>query len=199
MCFHSKQTKKAKEVSNRFEAEIEDLDNFPVSDHFIGFEYPKTPIITNEDIHLVQNVSWGLHPNWAPDDWNRNYTLNARIETLSEKPSFKNIQDNRCIIIVDGFYEWQQYYGQKVKYEIGHNNELFALAGLYDEHEGIKSYTIITTEAQGIMKEIHNTKLRMPYAFIELDKMHSWLQGNDVPTFYDFSAIQLDDKQGVLF
>lgn len=49
------------------------------------------------------------------------------------------------------------------------------------------------------MKEIHNTKLRMPYAFTELDKMHSWLQGNDVPCFYDFSTIQLDDKHGVLF
>ena len=86
-----------------------------------------------------------------------------------------------------------------MKYEIGNHNELFALAGLYDDHEGVKSYSIITTEAQGIMKEIHNTKLRMPYAFTELDKMHSWLKGNDVPCFYEFSTIQLYNKQGVLF
>ncbi len=199
MCFHSKQTKKAKEVANRFEAEIEDLDDFSISDHFVGFEHPKTPIITNENIELVQNVSWGLIPHWADESWNRNYTLNARLETINEKPSFKNIVDNRCIVIVDGFYEWQHYYGQKIQYEIGHNNELFALAGLFDEHDGKKTYTIITTEAKGIMRDIHNTKLRMPYAFTELDKMHQWLLGNEVPCFYDFSTIQLDNKQGVLF
>ncbi|MGY6649493.1 SOS response-associated peptidase [Wenyingzhuangia sp. IMCC45574] len=199
MCFHSKQTKKAKEVENRFEAEIEDLDNFLTSEHINAFNFPKTPVITNENVEIIQNISWGLIPNWS-NDWNRTYTLNARIETLEEKPSFKGILENRCIIITNGFYEWKDIgLKKKVKYEIGFNNELFGFAGLWDLKDGIKTYTIITTEAKGIMREIHNTKLRMPYAFNELNKMRKWLLGHEIENNFDFSTINLEPEQTFLF
>jgi len=125
---------------------------------------------------------------WADDSWNRNYTLNARIETLDKKPSFKNIVNNRCLIIVNGFYEWQHVGSSKIKYEIGFNNELFALAGLYDHWADTKTYTVVTTEAQGVMKEIHNTKLRMPFALYSQNEMSAWLHGEKVLPRADFTT-----------
>lgn len=199
MCYNTKQSRKANEAQNWFKAKIKDPDNFPVSELFNGFEHPICSIITSHTPHLIENAVWGLKPSWATDNWNNNYTLNARIETLQEKPAFKEITNNRCLIIANGFYEWQNYYGQKIKYELGIGGEFFALAGLYDENDNRKSFSIITTEAKGIMKEIHNTKLRMPFAINNLEEMHFWLKGEPVRPFEDFTTIQLDSKYETLF
>ena len=199
MCFHSKQTKKAKQIENRFKAKFEAIKSFTPTNHYNGFEFPKTPVITNEDEKTIQMMEWGLVPNWADTDWNRTYTLNARIETINEKPSFKDSIDKRCIILVDGFYEWQHIGKQKVKYEIGFDNELFAFAGLFSENESNKSYSIITTEAKGIMREIHNTKLRMPIALKDDDEISNWLNNNEVNPRFDFTAITKDSFQQSLF
>lgn len=200
MCFHSKQSKKAQTIEKRFNAKFENAKLFQPTDHYNGFEYPKTPIITNENSNIIQMVEWGLVPSWAETDWKRNYTLNARIETLDEKPSFKNIQQNRCIILVDGFYEWKKEGNKKYKYEIGVKNELFAFAGLFDVNKGKKSYTIITTEAKGIMREIHNTKLRMPVSLTNAEDYNNWLNGNEINPFFNFSVNPLENnKQRSLF
>ena len=137
-------------------------------------------------------LNWGLLPNWANEDWNKTYTLNARIETIHEKASFKGIQNNRCIVLVNGFYEWKKVGASKHKYEINVKDEPFAFAGLYDEYKGLKTYTIITTEAQGIMREIHNTKLRMPLTLTKEEDYHNWLNGKEVRPFYDFNTIALE-------
>lgn len=166
---------------------------------FKAFDFPKTPIITNKDPKLIQLYQWGLIPNWADADWNRNYTLNARIETLDEKRSFKNIVDNRCLILVNGFYEWQHINNSKIKHEIGFNDELFALAGLYDENNNQKTYTVITTEAKGVMQTIHNTKLRMPFALNDQSDMQAWLHGDDIKPVYNFTTIPDLYQQKTLF
>ena len=199
MCFHSKQSKTAQQIENRFDAKFEDIKLFQPSSHYNGFEFPKTPIITKEDASTIQMINWGLKPAWAKENFDRKNTLNARLETLKEKPSFKNILENRCIILVNGFYEWKHIGKQKIKYEIGFNEELFAFAGLYDLHEDIKTYTIITTEAKGIMQEIHNTKLRIPYSLTTDKDFNDWLNGKEIAPKYGFSAIQLDPIQGTLF
>lgn len=188
MCYQTKITKKKEEIQRQFDAQISGLDEFDPSEVIKAFDFPKTPVITDEDPKLIQLYQWGLIPYWADENWNRQYTLNARIETLEEKPSFKNITNNRCLIIVNGFYEWQHINGSKIKYDIGFNNELFALAGLYDHWADTKTYTVVTTEAQGVMREIHNTKLRMPFALYDQDEMHAWLNGNDVKPRYDFTT-----------
>ena len=194
MCFFFKQTEEAQALENRFNAKIKDKENFSTSSYFNGFTYPKTPIITNENTEIIQLVNWGLMPYWAKQDWNKSYTLNARIETLTEKPSFKNIIQNRCIVIVNGFYEWQHRGKTKTKYEIGFDNELFAFAGLFDINNGYKSYTIITTEAKGIMREIHNSKLRMPVSLKSDKQMHNWLNGNKEFGNWEFTAKILAKK-----
>jgi len=188
MCYQTKITKKKEEMQRQFDARITGLDEFDPSDVIKAFDFPRTPVITDEDEHLIQLYQWGLIPYWADASWNRNYTLNARIETLETKPSFKNIVNNRCLILVNGFYEWQHVGSSKLKYEIGFNNELFALAGLYDHWAETRTYTVVTTEARGLMREIHNTKLRMPVALYSQDEMRAWLQGQEVKPRYDFTT-----------
>ncbi|HHE64757.1 MAG TPA: hypothetical protein ENL09_01925, partial [Bacteroidetes bacterium] len=70
---------------------------------------------------------------------------------IEEKKSFKNIVDNRCLILVNGFYEWQHVNNSNIKYLLGFNDELFALAGLYDRIRGENTYNIMTTAAKGSM------------------------------------------------
>ena len=107
MCYQTRLTKKKEEIQNRYHVDLDDLMHIEDFELNKAFDYPKTPIITNEQPHKISLYNWGLVPKWADDTSFRHYTLNARIETLDEKPSFKDVIQNRCLIIADGFYEWQ--------------------------------------------------------------------------------------------
>lgn len=188
MCFHSKLSKSAQELQNRFKAKIENEALFTPT-IYNGFQFPTTPVITNKQPDKIQFYSWGLIPFWAKDDSIKKNTLNARIETIHEKPSFRNSVNNRCLILADGFYEWQWLDDkgkQKQKYELTlPDNELFAFAGLYSEWtdkstgEIINTYTILTTEANELMCKIHNTKKRMP-VIVSADNEQTWLNGQQL-------------------
>lgn len=194
MCYNTKISKKAAEIQRWADIGFPLAKEFRPSNQINGFSFPQTPVITNERDE-IQLLNWGLYAYNRSDSPN---LLNARIETLNEKESFKNITKNRCLIIVDGFYEWKHVGKQKVKHEIGFNNQLFALAGIYDSKDNYKSYAIITTEAKGIMRNIHTTKLRMPIAFKTKEKMQNWLGGSAVKEDYDFTYVS-DAFQGSLF
>lgn len=184
MCFHTKLTKSEEELQKRFDAKLEpaNASNFGL---FNGFTHPKTPIITHNEMQKIQWFEWGLIPHWAKDEAIQKNTLNARVETLREKPSFKDVLHQRCLVLADGFYEWQWLDAkgkQKRKYEIGlPNQELFAFAGLWsswtDKNTGEirQTYTIITTEANELMSRIHNTKKRMPI-ILAASHEKDWLQ-----------------------
>lgn len=197
MCFHSKQSKSAQELKNRFKAKFTDELLFTPSD-YNGFSYPKTPVITNINPENIEFFSWGLMPSWAKDISARSYTLNARIETIHEKPSFKYCLNQRCLILVDGFYEWQwldKTGKKKQKYLITlPDKEAFAFAGLYntwvDKSTGeiFNTYTILTTEAKGLMSEIHNSKHRMPIILNPLDEQN-WL--SNTLKFPEFKEVKL--------
>lgn len=184
MCFHSKQTKLALEVENRFNAKIDRLSEFKSQKYVNGFEFPKTPVIIDEHPDVITHFSWGLIPSWAKDPEIRKYTLNAKIETLNEKPSFRNSINKRCLVIANGFYEWQWQDAKgksKIKYEIGlSEEELFAFAGIYSEWinqytgEIVNTYALLTTEANAFMAKIHNSKKRMPVILKKEDEQ-SWL------------------------
>lgn len=199
MCYQTKITKKKEELERSFQARAMGMDDFEPGEVFKAFDYPRTPVITKDDPELIQLFQWGLVPNWAGSDWNRNYTLNARIETLDEKRSFSGITGNRCLILINGFYEWQHINGNKIKYEIGFNDELFVLGGLYDHSDGSNTYTVVTTEAKGIMREIHNTKLRMPFSMKSKQSMEAWLAGDFPSPDYDFTTVPELYRQARLF
>ncbi len=186
MCFHSKQSKSAQELQNRFKATLNNQTLFQAA-IYNGFQFPKTPVITHSQKETIQFFNWGLIPNWAKDDTIKKHTLNARIETIQEKPAFINSVNNRCLILADGFYEWQwldQKGKNKQKYLITlPNDELFAFAGLWSQWtnnqtgEMIHTYTILTTAANELMAKIHNTKKRMP---VIVANENEWLNGDNI-------------------
>ncbi len=189
MCFHSQQTKTALELKKRFKAEVKENETIQPS-IYNGFEFPKTPIIIDKEPNVIQHFNWGLLPSWTKDINFRTNTLNAKIETLNEKPSFKPYLVQRCLIIADGFFEWQwlDVKGKnKQQYKISlTSNEAFAFAGLYNNwintttNETINTYTIITTEANELMSEIHNSKKRMPLILNPNDEQ-DFLSGKSIP------------------
>lgn len=143
--------------------------------HVNAFDNLATPVITSEKPTDIQLYEWGLIPYWCKDEKQasqvRSQTHNAKAETVFEKPSFKStIGKNRCLVIVDGFYEWQHHKGKKFPYFVYlKNQEPFSLGGIYDTWvnrqtgEVINSYSVITTDANPLLAKIHNSKLRMPY------------------------------------
>lgn len=192
MCFHSKQTKLALEVENRFNAKVEDISKFNPQENINGFSYPLNPVIVDDKPDIITQYNWGLIPSWSKDDEIRKYTLNARIETIDEKPSFRNSINKRCLVIANGFYEWQWLDSKgknKEKYDIGiGNDDLFAFAGIYSQWvdtitgEIRNTYAIVTTEANELMAEIHNTKKRMPIILKQEDES-KWLQHQPIDDF----------------
>lgn len=194
MCFHSQQQKSPQEIAKRFNF---DIDQVPenVTGIFNGFDFPKTPVISNENINKVQLFDWGLIPSWSMDNEIRKFTLNAKIETLAQKPSFKDVINNRCLVLSSGFFEWQWRDSkgkEKRKYLIqSTQQEIFAFAGIWSEWinpitgETQKTYSIVTTEANELMSEIHNTKKRMPVILSKANEF-DWLNAIPIPDVMKF-------------
>jgi putative SOS response-associated peptidase YedK len=131
---------------------------------------PSQPIlaVANDGRNMADFFVWGLIPSWAKDPSIGNRMINARAETLAEKPAFRgSYKYKRCLILADGFYEWKAEPGRKTKtpYFIRLvSGQPFAFAGLWDSWDSpdgsqIKSATIVTTEPNSLMASLHN---RMP-------------------------------------
>lgn len=144
--------------------------SFPAGDGPRFNVAPSQPVLAlpNDAKLTADYFVWGLIPSWAKDPQIGSRLINARAETLGEKPSFRgSYKYKRCLIFADGFYEWKSEPGSKTK--IPHFIRLetgkpFALAGLWDEWlspdgSQVKSCTIITTEPNELMAKLHN---RMP-------------------------------------
>jgi putative SOS response-associated peptidase YedK len=131
-----------------------------------------------EPVRVLQVVRWGLMPFWAKDPKMRPF-INARVETIVSKPSFKSsFSKKRCIIPADGFYEWKPLAGKKkqpMRIRLP-GDQLFGFAGLYDDWtspdgEVIRTCAIITVPPNDAMKDIHN---RMP-AILTREDEQLWL------------------------
>jgi putative SOS response-associated peptidase YedK len=114
----------------------------------------------------LQMLRWGLIPSWAKDPAIGAKLINARAETVEEKPSFRAaFKRRRCLIIADGFYEWQRQEGKKQPYYFRlKSSQPFAFAGLWEhwrspDEQTINTCTILTTEANDLLHPIHD---RMP-------------------------------------
>jgi putative SOS response-associated peptidase YedK len=131
---------------------------------------PNQPILAlpNDGTNHADFFIWGLIPSWAKDPSIGNRMINARAETLAEKPAFRSAYKyHRCLIFADGFFEWQAHPGSKSK--VPHFIRLksgapFAFAGLWEHWQStdgseVRSATIITTEPNVLMASLHN---RMP-------------------------------------
>jgi putative SOS response-associated peptidase YedK len=136
-------------------------------------------VMQNGSAHL-EWLRWGLIPSWSKEESIGSRMINARAETLAEKPSFKRLlTSRRCLIVADGFYEWKAEAGSKGKtpmYITMKDQQPFAFAGLWDawkSPEGpiLRTCTIVTTEPNELMATIHN---RMP-AILGPDERSLWL------------------------
>jgi len=158
--------------------------------HVSGFSHPELLIYTDEDPYFPSVATWGLIPHWVKDEvgmkkiWNS--TLNARGETIFEKPSFRySAEHNRCLIYVDGFYEHHHFNNATYPFFIHRKDgQPLILAGLWNEWTSddgipIKSFSIVTTEGNQLMTKIHNNpKLegpRMPLILPE-ELADKWIQ-----------------------
>ncbi len=135
-------------------------------------------VVVSDGRKKLVSVQWGLIPSWSKDSSIGNKLINARSETITEKASFRNaFRKRRCLIVADGFYEWQKVGQQKRPVYIRLKSEKpFGFAGLYEtwkspEGETVTTCTIITTQANDIIKPIHD---RMP-VIIPKDAENLWL------------------------
>jgi putative SOS response-associated peptidase YedK len=144
---------------------------------------PTQPVSVVRDVitRAIEQFRWGLIPSWAKDMEIGSRMINARAETLAEKPSFKNlIKRKRCLILADGFFEWSVQDPDKGKapfyFQVGHG-EPFTFAGLYDEwkvpeSEKVLSCTIITCAPNKLVNSYHN---RMPVILGKEDRW-KWIE-----------------------
>jgi putative SOS response-associated peptidase YedK len=148
---------------------------------------PTQPVLVlpNDHPKLFERVHWGLVPSWAKDPSIGSRMINARAETLDEKPVFRTaLRRRRCLVPADGFYEWRKEPkgGKTPMYIRMKTGEPFAFAGLWDEWHSpdgsvLRSCTVITTSPNDLMKPIHD---RMP-AILPREDYPRWLAKEEQP------------------
>ncbi|WP_404451428.1 SOS response-associated peptidase [Virgibacillus necropolis] len=186
--------------------EVEILKEFGIQ-HSIDSFQPSYNIAPGQNILAVIHngkdkragyLKWGLVPSWSSDEKIGYKMINARSETVHQKPSFKKLlKRKRCLIIADSFYEWKKTDEAKQPKRIQlADRKLFAFAGLWDKWEdddrNLFTCTILTKEANGFMQDIHH---RMPI-ILPKDKEDEWISPNemDAGSAYNFlQSIQVDD------
>lgn len=136
------------------------------------------PVIFKHSPEHLEMMRWGLIPSWSKEEKGGLKLINARSETMSEKPLFRKLMGKqRCLVPTTGFYEWMKTDAGKIPYYIHHRERRFlAYAGLYDRWRSedgsvISSFTILTTAANELMRPIHD---RMPVILREEDE-REWL------------------------
>ena len=137
-----------------------------------------SPVLHNEQLH---SWSWGLIPSWSKDDKRRAGLINARIETVDEKPSYRSLLGRRqCIIPCNGWFEWARKGKEKIPwYFTGKGPQMLYMAGLWDlwhndQGEPVKSFTVLTREAYKGISDIHH---RMP-VLLDLETAIEWSCNN---------------------
>ncbi len=137
-------------------------------------------IFESNDGRKMELMRWGLVPSWSKDPSIGNKLINARAETLAEKPSFrKSFERKRCLVPADGFYEWKKASDGRTKTPIRlvvGDSDLFAFAGLWDSWRApdgseLRSFTIVTTAPNELVSKVHN---RMP-VILKKENESRWL------------------------
>ncbi|MGK0136861.1 MAG: putative SOS response-associated peptidase YedK [Algoriphagus sp.] len=193
-----------KELANferRIQISSEAIDAIQEADKDLAYlnlyTHPELPTKTNKKRENLQYYQVGLIPRWEKDaetaKIRRRGNINARSETAHNKPSFREaLEDNRCLIVVDGFYEYYHHHnGRKIPFYVSRvDDEPLVLAGIWEETnvggELIKSSVILTTSANTMMAKIHNSPKnggRMP-VIIESDQQDNWLDGTNLKNIY---------------
>jgi putative SOS response-associated peptidase YedK len=182
-------------IIKELERQLEELLKSKEPKYFAnGYDHPELLVFTNEHYYTPDLFEWGLIPSSTKDIISankiRNQTLNARCETIWEKFYFRNsAQNKRCLIYVDGFFEYHHFKGKAYPYYISlKSGEPITFAGLWDEWineqtaEFKRTCTIITTNANTLLQKIHNNpkvpEPRMP-AILTKELQDEWIKPNN--------------------
>ena len=188
------------ELEERFDATFET----PPEPRYNCAPGQRLPVVTNDDPDAFRSLEWGLVPPWADDRKVGSNLINARAETVREKPSFREaFERRRCLVPADGFYEWVQTEGGKQPYRVAFEDDRpFAMAGLWErwtpsttqtglsdfggdgaDDDGdatVETFTVVTTEANEFQSQYHH---RMPVVLAP-DEERKWL-GDPSPALLD--------------
>ena len=187
MCYTIEINLTREQLEKRYKAQFDSNAPFKKRQAVSAFTLPQLPIICEDNPEEIKLVTWGLIPFWTEDEDSaeqvRMKTFNAKSETLAEKPSFRHtLKNQKCLVLINGFYEWQDRGKEKIPHYISLKDiESFALAGLYDDWtnkktgEMLRTFTVITSKANELMEQIHNSKKRMP-VILEPNYEFDWLK-----------------------
>lgn len=180
MCGRSSLTKNEKELEKRFGSTFysDGLVNYnPLPNYNVAPSHFH-PVITSRDPDHFQFFKWGFIPHWAKEEKIGFKMINARIETVQEKPSYKNaVKTQRCLVPFDGFYEWKKVGNEKIPYRIQTTDiDTFSVAGLWSQWTSpvgtkINTFTLLTQTPNDLVAKIHN---RMP-AILLKEQEQLWL------------------------
>jgi len=168
MCGRASLSKIEKELEERFKATFyrEELERYQVLPSYNIAPTHLHPVMINEQPNQLRLFQWGLIPYWAKDASIASKLINARKETILEKPAFRQaIQQRRCLVPFDGFYEWKKEGSHKQAYRISKKDEsIFCVAGIWEkwinaQGKTIHTFTLLTQPPNPLLAKIHN---RMP-------------------------------------
>lgn len=178
MCGRYVSEAKKDQIRKEFQAKVDEA--FPDKPRYnIAPSQMIDAVLRDQSETILTKLKWGLIPHWSKDAAIGSKLTNARAETLAEKPSFRDaFKSRRCIIPATGFYEWKKGAdGKQPFFFYLKNKSLFGFAGLYENWidkttgEQLETCTIITTEANAVLKPVHD---RMP-VILKADAYDEWL------------------------
>lgn len=208
MCGRFSLTLKATDIQPLLQDIFTDLMSSSPFDHQPRFNIAPSQhvwAVIFDGVHYrLGRLSWGLLPSFAQDEKVAFQMINAKTETIFEKPSFsKAILQSRCLILADGYYEWKDEYGVKIPHHITlKQHPLFAFAGIYTKNtiirkEPIFSTAILTRSSEGVMQSIHE---RVPI-LLKPDRWTSYLTAGDektkIQSFFDHLSNEAFEFQKV--
>jgi len=205
MCFYYSVTKKS--INKLVKGKVIDEVQLSLFDERIivsGFDHPRMPVITNDKPNEIQHFQWGMLPTELDDinDFQNKYnTLNAKAEDAQNSRLYSEpFVSRRCLVLCSGFFEWQKVGKEKIPYYISlKEDEMFVFAGLWNttrEPNGseIKTFAILTVEANELMARIHNTKKRMPL-ILKPETARQWISDELTPKQAKEIMIPLPDHE----
>lgn len=185
MCFHLALIKKNHEIEMAYQAVFEEGEAFEPIPHGNGFARIQWPVISNDMPSRIRFFQWGLVPKWVREVEKAKeiqlHTLNARIETVFEKPAFRDAVHNRCLVIVTGFFEWMTVGGKKYPVFFRKKDEsIFSLAGIWEQWvhplhaKTIFSFSILTMSGKGTFEGVNWIPPRIPVVLSKFQEK-AWL------------------------
>lgn len=176
MCGRFSQTQDPGELAPRFQARNFVPDWTPR--YNIAPTQNATVVLALAEGRVLQLMRWGLVPFWAKDETIGARMINARSETVGQKPAFRKLfERQRCLVVADGYYEWRKNGAFKEPFRFTLNSgEPFGMAGLYDRWPltGLETFTVITTQANELARPVHE---RMP-VLLDPSQYTAWLDYN---------------------